>query len=183
MLDERAALKLRLEQMKDAEERLIIQIQKERAYIFNRLRELDAQASEESEPAGQNVKLLDQARSYLEAPKHDADKQEVTGVKMRRARPSRRSKTTKMREAAVNLLKEQTTPIRGMDLEKLIEERTGFQIANMTTFMNTIMKADDKIIKVGRGLYTYDQDQSGDNRGPILLGTEEEHDNTKDTEQ
>ncbi|MFS0643381.1 competence protein ComK [Siminovitchia sp. 179-K 8D1 HS] len=173
MLDERSALKLRLEQMKDVEERLIIRIQKERAYIFNRLRELDAQESTGREEAGQDLKFLEKAQPYLEAPKDDSDRKEVNGAKARRARPSRRSKTTKMRDAAVNILKEQTTPIRGVDLEKLIEERTGFQIANMTTFMNTIMKADEKILKVGRGLYTYQKDESDENYGPILLGTGE----------
>lgn len=181
MYDERAALKQRLEQMNNAEERLIIQIQKERAYIFNRLRELDAKASAESEADGQNLKFLEKMEPYLEAPKQDAEKKEMNGAKMRRARPSRRSKTTKMREAAVNILKEQTAPIRGIDLEKLIEERTGFQIANMTTFMNTIMKADEKIIKVGRGLYSYHKEPSDDPHGPIILGSED-HNNSINNE-
>jgi hypothetical protein len=176
MFGERAALKLRLEQMKDAEERIMMQIQKERAYIFNRLRELDAEKPSETETKKRQVKLLEPVRNYLDAPNHSPEDQEAGATRTRRSRPSRRSKTTKMRETAVNILKEQTAPIRGMDLEKLIEERTGFQIANMTTFMNTIMKADDKIIKVGRGLYSYMKEEAENGLGPILLGTEEQAD-------
>ena len=37
MFDERAALRMRLEQMKDAEERLMAELQKERLYIYTRL--------------------------------------------------------------------------------------------------------------------------------------------------
>ncbi|WP_340085192.1 competence protein ComK [Siminovitchia sp. FSL H7-0308] len=181
MFDERAALRFRLEQMKDAEERLIVQIQKERAYIFSRLRELDAQTSAETGTSEQDLKFLERSQPYLQAPQQDGEKKEWTGAKMRRARPSRRSKTTKMREAAVNILKQQTSPIRGIDLEKLIEERTGFQIANMTTFMNTIMKADERIIKVGRGLYSYHKEPTNNPLGPIILGSEE-NDNSTNSE-
>lgn len=171
MFDERAALKLRLEQMKDAEERLVRELQKERAYIFNRLRELDKEEERETEDFKEETRYLEFANKYLEAPDENIEEGFQAAIKSRRARPSRRSKTTKMRDTAIRILKEQTAPIRGIDLKRAIEKQTGFQIANMTTFMNTITKADPNIIKIGRGLYTYDQ--KPDEGETIFLGTDE----------
>lgn len=171
MFDERSALKLRLDQMKDAEERLIREFQKERAYIFNRLRELDKEEGINTDVPDEKRHFLEAVNTYLEAPDESLGQGRTENINSRRARPSRRSKTTKMRDTAIRILKEQSVPIRGVDLKRAIEEQTGFQIANMTTFMNTITKADSNIIKIGRGLYTY-------NQGPvesetIFLGTEE----------
>lgn len=170
MFDERAALRLRLEQMKDAEERLLRELQKERVYIFNRLRELDQENSSAGNDSKEDVKYLETVKSLLGAPTEDKEKEQT--VRSRRARPSRRSKTTKMRDAAVDVLKQHRSPIKGSELKKIIEERTGFDIANMTTFMNTIIKADPNIIKIGRGLYTYQQDNIDYNE-PIYLGQED----------
>ena len=113
------------------------------------------------------MKYLRSSNSFIEGPtapsiegtnevSEDINEEQT---KSRVGRPSRRSKTTKMREAAVDILKDQETSIRGVVLQREIEERTGFKIANMTTFMNTIIRSDDKILKLGRGLYTYKKDQ------------------------
>ncbi len=171
MFDERSALKLRLEQMQDAEERLVRELQKERAFIFNRLRELDKEEGSIANISDDELHFLGSANTYLEAPEENHEQNSTENSKSRRARPSRRSKTTKMRDTAISILKEQAAPIRGIDLKRIIEERTGFQIANMTTFMNTITKADPNIIKIGRGLYTYDQESR--NSETIFLGTDE----------
>lgn len=171
MFDERNALKLRLEQMQDAEERLIRELQKERAYIFNRLRELDREAEINTEAPNEELHFLEAINTYLEAPDESLGQAQTENIKSRRARPSRRSKTTKMRDTAIRILKEQSVPIRGVDLKRAIEEQTGFQIANMTTFMNTITKADSNIIKIGRGLYTYNQEPKESKT--IFLGTDE----------
>ncbi|RWR11690.1 Rok-like winged helix domain-containing protein [Siminovitchia fortis] len=174
MFDERAALKLRLEQMQDAEERLARVFQKERAFIFNRLRELDREEGSDTAASDEEFHLLESVNKYLEAPDENFEQNRPEMTKSRRARPSRRSKTTKMRDTAIRILKEQNAPIRGIDLKRIIEEQTGFQIANMTTFMNTITKADPKIIKIGRGLYTYDQEPQSTKT--IFLGTDDMND-------
>ncbi|HLU22866.1 MAG TPA: competence protein ComK [Bacillaceae bacterium] len=149
MFDERIALRMRLEQMNEAEERLLSELRKERAFIFNRLRELD-ELQEHEDLNHQSY------TSTVEMNSHSEHKQELlTPMKKRRARPSRRSKTTKMRETAVEILTAERVPMRSSELQKIIEEKTGFTIANMTTFMNTIMKIDTNIEKLGRGLYTY----------------------------
>lgn len=44
MFDERAAMKMRLEQIQDLEIRIIQEFQKERSKILNRIRELDGEA-------------------------------------------------------------------------------------------------------------------------------------------
>ena len=144
--------------MKDAEERLSAQLQKERGYIYSRLRELDEKdlPFEETES---EIKYLETTKSFLEGPTEvpliETNEVAEGNTKARIGRPSRRSKTTKMRDAAVLILKERNTPIRGVALQRMIEEQIGFKIANMTTFMNTIIKTDDKILKLGRGLYSY----------------------------
>ncbi|MCJ8006571.1 competence protein ComK [Lederbergia wuyishanensis] len=148
MFNERHALKMRLEQMKDAEEQLLSKFQLERDAIFNRLRELDSM-SDIGTSTTDKVHFIESIT--MDAPSNIIE----TAPKARKGRPSRRSKTTKMRESAITILKEQDAPIRGTVLQKEIEERTGFRIANMTTFMNTIKKSDDNIAKLGRGLYYY----------------------------
>ncbi len=168
MFDERTALKLRLEQMQDAEERLLREFQKERAFIFSRLRELDREEGLKTAAKEEETQYLPPAKNYLEAP---GDNSEHNSSPSRRARPSRRSKTTKMRDTAISILKAQSAPIRGIELKREIEEQTGLQIANMTTFMNTITKADPNIIKIGRGLYTYSREPQESKT--IFLGTDE----------
>ncbi|MFS0616047.1 competence protein ComK [Lederbergia ruris] len=154
MFDERNALKTRLEQMDNMEKKILEDIHKERSFIFKRLRELDEQDiteqidnehHEKSNPAGNQP--------------DDVKSTSVPIPRKRKGRPSRRSKTTKLREIAIDILKEADSPVRGKDLKDKIEAAAGSHIANMTTFMNTIRESDYHIIKVGRGLYVYDQGQ------------------------
>ncbi|MBW8350946.1 competence protein ComK [Bacillus sp. IITD106] len=165
MFNERLALKMRLEQMKDAEEKLLSKLQKERAEIFNRLRELDAK-SESEKTTTEKIHYIDSHNKMIDTPSNISE----NAPKTRKGRPSRRSKTTKMRETAITILKEQDAPIRGSVLQKQIEERTGFRIANMTTFMNTIKKTDDNIKKLGRGLYYYQKSDTIRNNETRILG-------------
>lgn len=144
------ALKMRLEDLKGAEEKILAEIRAERSFVINRLRELDEQEKYEKS-RDFKTKNTDALDCSIHIP---------TPPRTRKGRPSRRSKTSKMRETTINILKEQTTPIRAKDLQKEIEDSTGFQIANMTTFMNTIQKTDEYIIKVGRGLYIYQHQQA-----------------------
>jgi len=118
----------------------------------------------------EEVRYLETAQAYIEGPPGDpyAHEHEVR-TRTRKSRPSRRSKTTKMRDTAIAILKVQTAPIRGADLQRKIEEATGFRIANMTTFMKTIEKTDENITKPGRGLYFYQSEEKKSE--PILLGT------------
>ncbi|MBS4194392.1 Rok-like winged helix domain-containing protein [Lederbergia citri] len=165
MFNERLALKMRLEQMKEAEEQLLSKLQTERDAIFNRLRELDSM-SERDETTTEKIHYIDSHNKIIEAPSNISE----NAPKTRKGRPSRRSKTTKMRETAIAILKEQDAPIRGSVLQKQIEESTGFRIANMTTFMNTIKKTDDNIMKLGRGLYYYQKNDLIRNKGTRILG-------------
>lgn len=149
MFNERMALKMRLEDLKGAEKKILAEIRAERSFVMNRLRELD-----ELEKHEKSLDIKNKNIDALDCSIH------VPPSRTRKGRPSRRSKTSKMRETTINILKEQTTPIRAKDLQKRIEDSTGFQIANMTTFMNTIQKTDEYIIKVSRGLYIYQDQQS-----------------------
>lgn len=137
MFDERIALKIRLDQLADAEVQVMQEFKKERAVIFSRLQELDSM----SESNDRSVTAM----TTLGLPP--------------RARRGRRSESlSKLRETAVVVLKEQNTPIRGIELQRFVEERTGKKIANMTTFMNGLERENERVRKLGRGLYMYEYD-------------------------
>jgi hypothetical protein len=150
MINERMALKMRLEQLNGAEIQVIKEFHLERQSIFKRLRELDETNSD-------CVIKLEDLTKEKEAAKEETktEDSQLRERKLRIGRPSRRSKSSKMREAAIHILKEHREPIKGSQLQKLIEETTGLKIANMTTFMKTVEKADANIQKPYRGLYQY----------------------------
>lgn len=137
MFDERIALKIRLDQLADAEVRVIQEFKKEREVIFSRLQELD------------NVEKSDN-RSVASIT--------TIGLPPRVRRGRRSESLTELRETAVVVLKEQNTPIRGIELQRFVEERTGKKIANMTTFMNSLERENERVRKLGRGLYMYEYD-------------------------
>jgi hypothetical protein len=60
-----------------------------------------------------------------------------------------------MREVAIHILREQSIPIKGAELKRQIEEKTGFKIANMTTFKKSVAKSDEHMKKPNRGYYKY----------------------------
>ncbi|MEK3886245.1 Rok-like winged helix domain-containing protein [Bacillus sp. FSL K6-3431] len=166
------ALKMRLEQMLDTEERMMRELQKERAFIFNRLRELDSMKENNRNDIPAELHYLESTNAFIEGPTSNVDMEEdINHLKARKNRSSRRSKTTKMRELAIAFLKEQAEPIRSVELKRFIEERTDYKIANMTTFMSTIEKHDVNISKIGRGLYIYKSNQVEKvQNNPIFLG-------------
>jgi hypothetical protein len=150
MINERMALKMRLEQLNGAEIQVIKEFQLERQNIFLRLRELDEMDTD-------CVIKLEDLTNEKEAAREEiiAEERHLKERKLRIGRPSRRSKSSKMREAAIHILKDHREPIKGSQLQKIIEETTGLKIANMTTFMKTVEKADANIQKPYRGLYQY----------------------------
>ncbi|MED1201551.1 competence protein ComK [Heyndrickxia acidicola] len=141
---------MRLEQLNGAEIQVIKEFHLERQSIFKRLRELDETNSD-------FVIKLEDLTKEKEAAKEETktEDSQLRERKLRIGRPSRRSKSSKMREAAIRILKEHREPLKGSQLQKMIEETTGLKIANMTTFMKTVEKADANIQKPYRGLYQY----------------------------
>ncbi|MFK2825261.1 competence protein ComK [Bacillus sp. B190/17] len=140
MFDERMALKIRLEQLADSELRIIQEFQKERETIFRRLKELDTIDAEKMESSKEIVSLT-----------------KIGGPPQERKRRGRRSESLEeLRQTAVTILKEQNTPIRGVELQRQIEGRTGKKIANMTTFMVGLERENYRVRKLGRGLYIYE---------------------------
>ncbi|KIL74281.1 hypothetical protein [Bacillus badius] len=144
MFDERVALKIRLEQMANSELRIIQEFQKEREAIFRRLKELDRI---EAEKAEEKAALSKEIVSLTK----------IGGLPQERKRRGRRSENLEeLRELAVAILKEQNTPIRGIELQRQIEGKTGKKIANMTTFMVGLERENHRVRKLGRGLYIYE---------------------------
>lgn len=158
MINERIALKMRLEQLENTEIRMLKEFRDERESIFSRLRELDEQDKNEimlkNEKMDQIVleKTIRSNNFYESSINPQLSNQKP---KVRKGRPSRRSKTSKLSDVAILLLKEQKVPIRGTELQKKIEEKTGFKISNMTTFMKSVERVDSNIQKPTRGLYVY----------------------------
>ncbi|WP_271725216.1 hypothetical protein [Bacillus paralicheniformis] len=150
MFDEREALRLRLEQLGDAEIQVMRELRKERQDIYSKLRELDR----ESDPAiNKKSSLIDLAsaaaeelkQSQIAADKHPPIKTPSLTIFQ--------SKTTIQREAALNILSRYEEGLKGIKLKTEIEKETGFPIKNMTTFMKSLMKHRPDIKKPARGHY------------------------------
>ncbi len=129
------ALKIRLDQLADSEERVMRELRIEREKIFKRLNELD--------------------QLSFHAPARDS----LIITRIPRGRGRKSVRADEMKQVAITLLKERVDPIRGVDLQRQIEEKTGYQIANMTTFMRGLEKWDQLVLKPGRGLYMYDMNK------------------------
>ena len=144
MFNERMALKIRLDQLADAEVRVMQEFKKEREAIFARLHELD---EAEQEPAAAAVAV----------PAAEVAAVTTIGAAPPKARRGRRSEgLTELRDTTIRILKKQNTPIRGIELQRYVEEQSGKKIANMTTFMNSLERENAHVRKLGRGLYIYE---------------------------
>ncbi|MCY1628288.1 hypothetical protein LG208_00050 [Bacillus paralicheniformis] len=145
MFTEREALRLRLEQLNDAEIQVIREIQRERNGIYVKLRELD---KFDASPENYKKKsLIELAHSTAQALK----KQE----KVNRPGPYK-SKTATQREAALEILKRYEKGLSGVMLKNEIQYETGLVINNMTTFMQGLMKNHPEVKKPYRGRYVLD---------------------------
>ncbi|AJD91185.1 hypothetical protein JMA_18680 [Jeotgalibacillus malaysiensis] len=127
MFDERAALKIRLEQLADSEIRILREFRQERENIMLRLRELDQSSSE------------------------------IHSLKPS-AKPINVGKSKKMHTAALNILQKKLAPVKGTDIQHFVEQETGYKVANITTFMNTIQRKFSEVRKLDRGLYIYEKE-------------------------
>ena len=150
MFNERDALRLRLEQLAEQEERFLKLFREEREIIFNKLRELDektpvAQATIES--------IQTEERPSEIAPKIQAEPQTKPAEKA--SKRGRKPTVTPEKEAAIEILKMNPEGMKGVDLQRAVEEATGSSIANMTTFMKSVENLDPHVQKPNRGTYIY----------------------------
>jgi hypothetical protein len=176
LFNEREALKLRLEQLNEAEVKVIREYQIERDKIYAKLRELDRNSSnapkfqdfsKESESnrkpeslpvlaelAAQEMKSYQPPQEQKEVQAPEASPSTPERVSRRRrgtARPG--SKAAKLREAAIKTLKRHNAAIKSSELQKEIEKESGLEIPNMTTFMQSLIKMYPEVKKPYRGQY------------------------------
>lgn len=176
MFNEREALKLRLEQLNEAEVKVIREYQIERDAIYAKLRELDGNPAASTKPqsytkesesnrkseslpvlaelAAQEMKSYQPPQEQKEAPAEEPSSQLPERVSRRRrgtARPG--SKAAKLREAAIKTLKRHNAAIKSSELQKEIEKESGLEIPNMTTFMQSLIKMYPEVKKPYRGQY------------------------------
>ncbi|KKB72317.1 MULTISPECIES: transcriptional regulator Rok [Bacillus] len=189
MFNEREALRLRLEQLNEAEVKVIREYQIERDNIYAKLRELDRPSSfnndtkkdfrterkTESLPvlaelAAQEMKSYQQQQQMQTSqktqqqtsPQASALPAGIPDGTTRRRRGTARpgSKAAKLREAAIKTLKRHNAAIKSSELQKEIEKESGLEIPNMTTFMQSLIKMYPEVKKPYRGQYILEGDIS-----------------------
>ncbi|PLR65558.1 Rok-like winged helix domain-containing protein [Bacillus sp. UMB0893] len=145
MFDERAAMKMRLEQIQDLEIRIIQEFQKERSQILNRIRELDGEA----ETTNATYKIIKPETTIASAQ-----------VKTKSQRQKNKRKHTTLTKEAIKVLKEHSAAISGKEIAASVEKSTGKSVGNITQFMNRVMTTDFKVKKPYRGQYIYEKQSS-----------------------
>ncbi len=154
LFNEREALRLRLEQLKDAEINAVRELRTERNEIYAKLRELDSQGDSPEMNKKSLIELVSETAKSFENNKlkHPASSNDSIS-KPRKPKPG--TKAYKHREAALKILQNQKGEIRGYELQKEIEKETGIPINNMTTFMQGLMRFHPEVEKTYRGRYVY----------------------------
>ncbi|EME72537.1 transcriptional repressor Rok [Bacillus sonorensis] len=159
MFNEREALRLRLEQLNDAEINLLRQLREERNEIYSKLRELDNQNNPyEATDANMIYKkslleLANETAKSFEKNKPEKTNPPIVSSLNPSRKPRLGTKSHKHREAALKVLQNQKGEIRSYELQKEIEKETGIPINNMTTFMQGLMKFYPEVEKTYRGRY------------------------------
>ncbi|TDL34864.1 competence protein ComK [Jeotgalibacillus sp. S-D1] len=154
MFNERIALKIRLEQMVDAEERILQEFRKERETILERLRELD---SIQSENGSQDLQSHYTPDIVPLSSLNDSENVPRPATK-RIPKTKKIGKSRQMHEAAFKILRERLQPVKGTEIQEFIFNETGFKVANMTTFMKTIQRKEKQVRKLDRGLYIFEKE-------------------------
>ncbi|MEX3914312.1 transcriptional repressor Rok [Bacillus paralicheniformis] len=161
MFTEREALRLRLEQLHDAEIIRIREIQNERNRIYTKLRELD----QFDVSRLKKKSLLELTQSTLQDLKEDNKQTEFTKstflqdikTSNKQDTPANSQKSSPLRSVTLDIMKNHKDGINSADLKKAVQNETGIQIKNMTVFMQTLMKRHPEIKKPYRGQYVLDQ--------------------------
>ncbi|ADP31931.1 hypothetical protein C6370_02815 [Bacillus atrophaeus] len=184
MFNEREALRLRLEQLNEAEVKVIREYQIERDKIYAKLRELDRNGSSAAEtkkdfrPERKSESLpvlaelaAQEIRSYQPQQASQPQPQSISSIPAgipdgttRRRRGTARpgSKAAKLREAAIKTLKRHNAAIKSSELQKEIEKESGLEIPNMTTFMQSLIKMYPEVKKPYRGQYILEGEIASD---------------------
>ena len=152
MFTERVALKIRLEQMQDSEERIFQEFRRERQFILKRLSELDVNDLENPQhqsPYTPEIVSAPSTNESIQTPQ-PAEKQILKTKKV--------GKSRQMHEAAFKILRDRLKPVKGTEIQEYILNATGFKVANMTTFMKTIQRKDEQVRKLDRGLYIFEKE-------------------------
>ncbi|MEW9501763.1 Rok-like winged helix domain-containing protein [Jeotgalibacillus marinus] len=155
MFTERVALKIRLEQLQDSEERIFQEFRRERQFILKRLSELDANGLEN--PQHQSLYTPEMVE-IVSSPFTNESIQTPQPAAKRILKTKKVGKSRQMHEAAFKILRDRLKPVKGTEIQEYILNETGFKVANMTTFMKTIQRKDQQVRKLDRGLYIFEKE-------------------------
>ncbi|MDU0072012.1 MULTISPECIES: hypothetical protein [Bacillus] len=159
MFTEREALRLRLEQLNDAEINLLRQLREERNEIYSKLRELDNQNNPDEATDANMIhkksllELANETAKSFEKNKPEKTNPPIVSSLNPSRKPRLGTKSHKHREVALKILRDHKGEIRGYELQKEIEKETGMPIRNMTTFMQGLLKYHPEVEKTYRGRY------------------------------
>ncbi|WP_409294651.1 hypothetical protein V1498_15885 [Peribacillus sp. SCS-26] len=160
MFNERDAIRLRLAQLMETEERIMKEIREERREIMNRLRELDSMDSGKEIASHRD---LPQRKYSLEeyALREAGDEGKKNALETDSKQDEEEipkgyhKKTLILRDATLNILKKHTTAVPLMQIKKEIESATGVSIKNISLFMTNLAKKEKNLKKATHGQYMY----------------------------
>lgn len=160
MFTEREALRLRLEQLNDAEIILIREFQNEHNHIYQKLRELDRLNINRLKKKS----LLELTQTTLQGLKENNNKIKPSSSTLQDIKsstkqdtPVHKQKTSTLRSATLDIMKNHKDGINSANLKKAVQSKTGIQIKNMTTFMKSLMNRHPEVKKPSRGQYVLTQ--------------------------
>ncbi|MER0468972.1 hypothetical protein ABR330_20365 [Bacillus cabrialesii subsp. cabrialesii] len=149
MVDQKEALRVRLEELDKHEILILREFRSEREKIYSSLRAL--------ERSYDILRRGKKSQSLSEMIEQTADAVKTSHITSKpihqKKRRQGRAESNASRKAALNILKLQDKPISSIDLKQKIEKETGRQISNMTIFMNHLMKKYPEVRKPHRGQY------------------------------
>ncbi|WP_121614365.1 Rok-like winged helix domain-containing protein [Mesobacillus foraminis] len=158
MFNERDALKIRLQQLIEMEERTLKMFQEERKEIFNRLRELDNQ-----DRIAYSMEDLDPIQGHKPESfqgSYSGDLESLREEEREDRKKGYHQKTWMLRNAAIDILKQRQVAMPLKDLKKEIETETGVELSNISLFMTNLMKKEENIVKATHGQYMYVENNS-----------------------
>lgn len=153
MFNERDALKIRLQQLIEMEERTLKMFQEERKEIFNRLRELDNQ-DRLAYSMDDLDQIDDQKLEFIHA-SYGSDLGSTREEERETRKKGYHQKTWMLRNAAIDILKQRQVAVPLKELKKEIETETGVELSNISLFMTNLMKKEENIVKATHGQYMY----------------------------
>jgi len=103
------------------------------------------------------IHALRKPESNIPDTKELYNNEKIRNATNRRGKPSLNAKIDydSLYKEALSILKRHTASVQSVDIKKELEQKTGYEIPNMTNFMERLMKKEPLVEKPYRGMYIY----------------------------